>query len=581
MNSKHILKAVLPRISLLYIALLMSAIGYSQQFREDVKPDRVFAKYCLKFHNYHDGLKEFEGLLRLKPNNDYYRWGVGYCHLNLNKDKSAAIPFFKTILSKQDADQSIWYDLGNAYFQTNQLDKAQEAFKKFIASGVDDKHLITAKRQLMQIKNAREAFINPLDVKITNAGEIINTKYPDFSPFINSNEKFMVFSRQSPANSGRFRHDDGYYASDVYYSNFKFGRWKKVRKFSSVINTTDIELNGYLSKSASFLYIYTENLLGKEKKHIIYNKRGRSYGHPKEIMIDGVNMQKVKSLAISNDGKHLIFSAPSIEADRDDLDLFYSEISPDGYWKSPIAFDSSVNSIYNEAYPYFAPNEHKFVFASQGHNSIGGYDLFFSDITIDSAFHLTNITNIGYPVNTTMDDKTITFNSNSRYAYISNLREGGYGDLDIYRVVFNDKQALLSVIHGSVFDQDSTEILQVLSSINDHIDTLNFPINKEYKRILLQKKDSITAKEYLTENKIPHEKLDIKIIAIDKSTNKIAGKFIVKESNGTYAVILSPGKYRLVFSRKNFRDRIIDDFIIDDFDLRNRNIERHILMDKI
>ncbi len=561
--------------------MIVSILSYAQTFREEHKPDKVFAKYCLRYHNYYDGLNEFEGLLKLHSKDDYYRWGVGYCHLQLNIDKSKAIPYFEAIINKDDADPSVYYDLGDAYLQTNNLEKAEEAFLNYIKSGIKDEHLISAKRQLQIINNAKQAFNNPIKVKITNAGVKVNTEFPDFSPYINSTEKFMIFSRQASTNAGRYRHEDGYYTSDVYYTNFKFGKWSKVRSFSSVINSPAIEKNGYLSKNASYLYVYKEDLMGKQKKHIIYNKRGRSYAYPIELKIDGMNMQDIKSLSISNDGKWIVFSAPSKSNNRENLDLYYCRLKSNGFWGDPTAFDSTVNTIYNESFPYFTPNKNTFVFASQGHNSIGGYDLFTSNIIADSSLHISNITNIGYPVNTCMDDKTISFAANNRYAYISGLRDGGHGDLDIYRVVFEEEAALMTVIHGNVFNQNEFSMMDILKAENDHIDTLNFPINKKYKRLLHRSKDSTVAQEYLKNNLIPYNKLDININVIDKNNNKAVGNFIVKERDASYSIILKPGEYRITFSRKGYGKAVFDNIIIEDFNLRNRNMEMNVLLENI
>ncbi len=580
MNLTKTVKSYFITITTIIILLISSEISHAQMYRNELKPDKKFANYCLKFNNYHDGLKEFNALLKLKPDNDYYRWGIGYCHLHLNIDKSSAIPFFKTVLSKENADQAVWYDLGDAYFQTENLDEAEKAFNNYIKSEINDKHEISALRKLEMISNARKSIKNPINVTITNLGKGINSTYPDILPYINSTEKFMIFSRQAKANSGRYRNEDGYYAGDLYYSNFKFGRWRRIKRFSSIINTQAVELNGYLSKNASFLYVNRKSLFGNEVNHLIYNKRGRSFGHPKEVIIPEIDMKEVKTIAISNDNKWLIYSAPTTAEHRKDLDLFFCKKLATGEWSEARAFDSTINTIYNEAHPYFTPNKNKIVFASKGHNSIGGYDLFTSDIQIDTMLHTSNISNLGYPVNTTMDDITISFNDNFRYAYISSLREGGIGNLDIYRVVFEDQQPLFTVIHGGVFDQDSIDFRETVKEINEHIDTLNFPINKEYKRILLKKKDSIAANKYLADNKIPYEKLAINIKAINKKDNKIIGHFIVKEKSATYAVILPPGDYKLIFSRKDFDDRIIDNIKVEDYDLRNRNLVKHILLNR-
>ncbi len=568
-----------------YIVIIpLLFIGYSshsQQLIRGQKPDHIFAKYCIKYHNYFDGLHEYEALLKLNPENDLYRWGVGYCHLYLNKDKSKAIPFFKEVLSHENSDQKIWYDLGHAYLVTNQLDSAEFAFNKYISSLDNlskDKHDIPAIRMLKMIDNARKAIATPINVKITNLGKYINTEYPEFNPFINSNEKFIVYSSQNMRNSGRFRHEDGYYASDIYYSYFKFGKWKKKKRFSSIINTSSIEIDGYLSYDASFLYVYREDLLEKHKQHFIYNKRGKSYRNPKEVLIDGVDMFYVKSLMISPNGKWLLFSAPKKHNGKKDLDLYYSKRSPEGFWMQPVKLDSTINTIYNENYPYFSPQGNELFFASEGHNSIGGYDIFKCRVSfINDTLTIGKPMNIGYPVNTTMNNTTISFNNSGRYAYISALRPEGFGDLDIYRVVFKDKQPLYSYIHGNIFDKDSIDILAYIKKVNEHIDTLNFPINHEFKRILKKTKDSVKAYEYLNKNKIPYEKLNMRITAYNEITHKKAGTFIAQEKTGRYVIILPPGEYKLVFSRKDFEDRI-EHISIEDFDMRNQDIDMQIVM---
>jgi len=54
---------------------------------------------------------------------------------------------------------------------------------------------------------------------------------------------------------------------------------------------------------------------------------------------------------------------------------------------------------------------------------------------------------------------------------------------------------------------------------------LNIPINREYKRLLLVKKDTIAALDTLAK-KVPYEKLAVKIEVIDKKTNHSFGKYI-------------------------------------------------------
>ncbi len=561
---------------LLFILLIISSYSYSQTLTKGQKPDPLFAKYCLKFNNYFDGLHEFKALLKLKPKNDYYRWGVGYCELHLNKNIAASIPYFKEVLSHPDANAAIWYDLGEAYFITQQFEKAKDAFDIYINTNIKDNHSITAKRWLEMIANARELMKAPVDVKIENLGPVINTEYPEFNPLINSNEKFLIYSMQNPNNNGKYRNEDGYFASDIYNSHFRFGKWRKRRKFSSLINSRNIEVGVYLSPNASVLITYKEDLTAKHKQYILYTKRGRSYGFPKTVEIDGVDMAKIKAIAISPDKKTLLFSAPTKAKGRKDLDLFYSRRSPEGFWMKPKELDSTINTIYDDSYPYFMPDKKHFIFASKGHNSMGGYDLFKCNLELDS-LTMGKPDNIGYPVNTTMDDTWIIFSNSQRYAYISSLRKGGMGDLDIYRVVFEDVMPVLSYVHGQVFNADSISMIDVIAAKNATIDTLNFPVNHQYKRILAKEKDTVKALNYLHTHKIPYESLDVNIAVNNLKSNKSAGRFIVKNSDGHFVIILRPGKYKLRFSRNGYQD-YYSTITIDDFDLRNRDIDLNVLL---
>lgn len=557
--------------------MFISNISFSQTLTKGQKPDPLFAKYCLKFENYYDGLHEFKELLKEKPDNDYYRWGVGYCQLHLNKDKAASIPFFLKVLSSEDANPEYYYDLGEAYLVTNQLDKAKENFELYIQKFHNDQHPIPAERMLEMIENAKVLMQNPINVNFTNLGEKINTKYPEFNPLINSNEKLLVYSMQSPYNYGKYRHEDGYYAADLYYSNFKFGKWKKKRKFSSLINSKNVEIGQSMTSNAAKLIVYSEDIEKHTKHFYIYTKRGRHFGYPNEILIDGYNLAKAKNICYSPNYKYLVFSAPNKNGVRTNLDLYYSKRSPEGYWMTPVLMDSTINTDYDDSYPYFSPDNKHFYFASKGHNSIGGYDIFECEFEPDS-FRISAPKNLGYPVNTTMDDKQITFNKSGRYAYKACLRDDGFGDLDIYRIVFEDKPPLLSYIHGFVYNQDSINFREVVNAVNQHIDTLNFPVNREYKHILLKEKDSIKAVKYLHKNTIPYEKLDVHISVVDDKTNKEVGKFIVKEKTGRFAIILPPGEYKLVFSRNDYNDRYYAKFVIDDYDFRNRDIELQVLL---
>jgi hypothetical protein len=58
-------------------------------------------------------------------------------------------------------------------------------------------------------------------------------------------------------------------------------------------------------------------------------------------------------------------------------------------------------------------------------------------------------------LNTTDNDRSISLTPDNRAGYISAWRPGGQGDLDIYRVRFNDMEQKLTLYLGSVMLGDS------------------------------------------------------------------------------------------------------------------------------
>ncbi len=63
--------------------------------------------------------------------------------------------------------------------------------------------------------------------------------------------------------------------------------------------------------------------------------------------------------------------------------------------------------------------------------------------------------NIGYPINTPEDNMQFSLAGNRRDAYISAYRKEGYGDLDIYKITFNEVENLTTVLKGKVYTADS------------------------------------------------------------------------------------------------------------------------------
>ena len=103
-------------------------------------------------------------------------------------------------------------------------------------------------------------------------------------------------------------------------------------------------------------------------------------------------------------------------------------------WGKGQSAGHAINSKFQEGSVYIHPDAKTMYFSSQGHNTLGGYDIFVS--YVDDLGHWGEPINLGYPINTPYDDLFYSATASGRYAYIASNRSGGKGGLDIYRVTY-------------------------------------------------------------------------------------------------------------------------------------------------
>jgi len=91
----------------------------------------------------------------------------------------------------------------------------------------------------------------------------------------------------------------------------------------------------------------------------------------------------------------------------------------------------NINTKIDEDSPFPSVDGTTLFFASQGHESMGGFDIFYS--TKDGS-QWSRAINLGYPINTTLDDKFYFPIGNGTVGYMARRMPGGFGQRDIYRV---------------------------------------------------------------------------------------------------------------------------------------------------
>ena len=385
--------------------------------------------------NYQSALDNYLQADTINNNSSLLNYKIGVCLLNTTMQKFKAVSYLeKSFKLNPNVKEDILYQLGQAYQLNYEFDKAinkYEGYKKLLKASYYDKII---DKKIDECNTAKELVKHPVDVIIENAGENVNSKYPDYSPIINAKETMMIFtSKKENTTGGKISPYDNKYYEDIYltYFNDNESSWSKPFNPGSPINTKFHDATVGLSPDGKKLLIYKTKHNGD-----IYESIMDSLGKlskPKRLPAP-INSPAHESVAsFSPDGKTLYFCSNREETSFGQHDIFLSKQNAKGQWGPAINMGNVINTQYDERSVFMMGDGKTLYFSSNGHNTMGGYDIF---KTVYENGHWSTPVNIGYPINTPDDELNFSISANGQHGYFASARPGGYGDLDIYRVTF-------------------------------------------------------------------------------------------------------------------------------------------------
>lgn len=496
------------KICISYLVAILFALGTSAQNQTKkpapakpaaadkipVSPSKV-ADDLFAAGNYIDAATEYAKVLG-NTKDDRLSFQLGICYLKMNNDKSKAIPFLEPLATTAESFPGVFYYLGKAYTYANKFDEAMKFYtmaKGALPKEVDQKML---ERDIEMCKNAMELIKKPVDVVYENLGDKINTPYPDYSPWISFDESFLIFNSRREADGVKLQ--NGYFTSDVYISEVADGNWKNPLNIGEVVNTknNDEQIIG-VSADGLTLIFNLNNTTGETNGDIFVGPKFQNQILKPFKINETVNSKSHESsAAISPDGRTLYF-ASNRPGGFGGFDLYRAKILPNGEWSEGLNLGPEINTPYDEDFPFLSMDGKQLYFASKGHNSMGGYDLFKCEMKEENETWMAP-TNLGYPINDAYDNNSICLSGKGRYGYISAIRPEGKGDMDIYRIVFNKVDAELTVVKG------------LITSANP-----NMRMN------------------------------GAKITVKDLNKNKNIGEYLPNPNTYKYVIILPPGEYEM------------------------------------
>jgi hypothetical protein len=400
--------------------------------------------------NFLFAIPAYKNELTKTPDDIKIKYKLGICYLNTRLSREDAISYLEEASKNPKIDEEVWFFLGRAYHLNNRIEDAVAAYEKFMK--LKPKMAEEAQHYLQQCENAKLLMQKPSNVTVQNLGSHINSEEPDYNPYIDREEMFMAFTSRRKENIGGKKIEiDGYRSSDVYQCVMENGNWTEARNAGRGVNTNLDEQVVGLRSDALEMYMYIDHI---DKFGDIYVSSRRDltseFMKPKKLD-DAINEKIETSGCMSEDGSILVFARRN---DMDDnSDLYMSRKLPNGNWALPVRLPEMINTPYNEDFPFLSIDGETLYFASGGHNSMGGLDLFKTNWNKKTNTFSPPV-NMGFPINSTDDDKSICVTRDNQLAYIASFRPNGYGDLDLYRVKFTT-EPVIAIYVGKVFMGDT------------------------------------------------------------------------------------------------------------------------------
>ena len=429
----------------LLILLLASSGVNSQSFREG------FTEANILTEDGYYGLAIPIWLRLLKDNKDNanLNYKIGRCYLSMGLDRDRATPYLKAASKDirkiydpfasdfKGAPIETYYYLGKVNHINTKLDSAEYYYQKFL-SGSGPKHFLKpeAKLGIEMCKTARELMADSVKVQLSNLGLSVNSSYADYTPIVSLDENTVYFTsrraRTDGSNSEFIENTTGLFFEDMYVSFRNIaGQWMEpellginvANKHSSVVS---------LSPDGQKLYIYK-----------IFNGVGNIYQSDFELgtgwstpslVGSNVNSESNEYFAtVTADGQRLYFVSDR-RGGKGGKDIWYCQLLPNGEWGKAINAGEPINSEKDEDAPYMHPDGKTMFFSSNGHRSMGGYDILFSQKNENNEWSVPQ--NLGYPINTTDDDYSYVVTPDGKRAYYSSKRKNSIGSADLYLVEY-------------------------------------------------------------------------------------------------------------------------------------------------
>lgn len=437
----HRIKGIIFVLGLLYSASI------SAQVDADFSKSLSKAKATLQLNDCRGALEIMDELYQKDSSNVELNYYMGLCFFELHEYEKAEKHFNQSATS---VSLELFRYKAAAAHANGKLKKAINFYNGYkIIAGKKDLTNDEVTRFLNQISYAELALRSSKNITVENVGGKINTKFDEYNAYINADASSMVFTS-----------DRENYVHNI-YQILEMNNGSLVEKNS--LNSDKNEIVTGLSSDGNTLLFQKTNKFFIAGNLFMTTYDIENWATPTELTKEINSSFDETGASITDDFKTIYFVS-SRPGGYGGKDIYKANRLPDGTWGKAQNLGPIINTPYDEDAPFIASDGKTLYFSSNGHQTMGGFDLFKATATGEN---WSNPENLGTPINTVRDEFSISLSANGKIAYLSSNRENGFGGTDIYKAIINDPPTNLTVFKGIGFDKKANSTVVVKATLID------------------------------------------------------------------------------------------------------------------
>ena len=370
---------------------------------------------------------------------------LGDCYYNNSQMKEAVRAYGQLFLTFKDSVKPEYYfRFAHALLGEANYEKADKVMSEYL------KYAVSTPKFINNLKtNVPFNYVLQAMSKNTSNGDFGVSFYGDK----------VAFASVRNANSKSFGWNEKPYLDLFSATVNEKGLLVDIEPFPKEINTKTHESSVTLSQDGKVMYFNRTNAkmvkVGKEKiAHIkIY----------KAEFVNGVwtnitalpfcsDLYSTEHPVLTKDGKKLYFSS-DMPGSIGLFDLYVVDVNENGTFGTPVNLGPTINTIHREQFPEISNDGSILYFASDGHQGMGGLDIFMSKSLNGGPF--AKPLNLGETINSNMDDFSYVVDEKKNLGYISSNRKMGDA---LYSFTRTENQERF-VVEGDVRDKNTQDLL--------------------------------------------------------------------------------------------------------------------------